>query len=72
MSMGRVLIIVGIVIVLIGVLYTYFPQALSWFGNLPGDIKVEKPNTRIYFPITSMIVISVLLNLALRMFRYLN
>ena len=70
--MGRVLIIVGIIIVLIGIVYSYVPQALTWFGNLPGDIKVEKPNSRFYFPITSMIVVSILLNVALRVFRYFN
>lgn len=70
--MGRVIILVGIVIVLVGIVYTYVPQALTWFGNLPGDIKVEKPNSRFYFPITSMIVVSILLNVALRVFRYFN
>jgi hypothetical protein len=38
---------------------------LSWFGRLPGDIKIERENVRIYFPIVTMIVVSALLSLLL-------
>lgn len=61
--MGKTLIIVGLVVVLIGVILTWAPGALSWFGRLPGDIRVERGNTRFYFPITSMILVSVILTL---------
>lgn len=36
---------------------------LSWFGRLPGDIRIERDNVRFYFPIVTMIVISVALSL---------
>jgi uncharacterized protein HemY len=36
--------------------------ALSWLGNLPGDIRITTENARIYIPITSMLLVSVVLN----------
>lgn len=36
---------------------------LSWFGRLPGDIRIERDNVRFYFPIVTMVVISVALSL---------
>jgi hypothetical protein len=45
--------------------------ALSWLGNLPGDIHISSGNTRIYSPITSMLLVSVALNVFLWLFRAL-
>lgn len=45
---GILIIAVGVVLVLIGIL-AYF-GGLGWFGNLPGDINIERGNTRIYIP----------------------
>lgn len=42
--------------------------ALSWLGNLPGDIRIDSGNTRIFIPITSMVLVSVALNLLLGLF----
>jgi hypothetical protein len=42
--------------------------ALSWLGNLPGDIRISSGNTRIYIPITSMVLVSVALNVLLWLF----
>ncbi len=61
MSMGNMLIWIGIALVVIGVLYKL--GLLNWFGNLPGDIKYEGEHTKVYFPVVTMIVISVLLSL---------
>ena len=41
--------------------------ALRWFGRLPGDIRIESENTRVFIPITSMIVVSVVLTLAVNL-----
>lgn len=60
-SFGTWLIIGGIVLVLLGVLAN--SGWLSWFGRLPGDIRIERDNVRFYFPIVTMIVISVALSL---------
>ena len=59
--MPRLLITLGLIIALVGVVWLVFPRALSWFGNLPGDINIQRENTRVFMPITSMIVVSILL-----------
>ena len=58
---GTLIIVIGVVVVLIGIV-AYF-GGLAWFGNLPGDINIERGNTRIYIPLVSMLLISVLLSL---------
>lgn len=67
--MGKLLIIIGGCIFLIGLVVTFLPNAFSWFGNLPGDIKYQSENTSVFIPITSVIVLSVVLNLVLLLFR---
>lgn len=63
MSIGNWLIGAGVTLVIIGVLYKL--GLLNWFGNLPGDIKYESKNTKFYFPIVTMIIISIVLSLVL-------
>jgi len=67
--MGGWLIIAGIILIMIGLLLHYAPGALSWFGRLPGDIRIETERTRVYIPITSMILVSLVLSLLIRLFR---
>ncbi len=67
--MARWLIIGGIILIVIGLLLNYTPGALSWFGRLPGDIRIETERTRVYIPITSMILISLVFSLLIRLFR---
>ena len=45
---------------------------LSWFGRLPGDIRIERPHTRIYIPLTSMLLVSVALSLIAAVLRRLK
>jgi len=66
-SIGPALIAIGVVLVVVGLLA--WGGMLSWFGRLPGDIRIERPNTRIYVPITSMLIVSVLLSLAATLIR---
>ena len=54
---GLLLIAAGVALVVVGLLA--WAGALSWFGRLPGDIRIERTNARFYAPITSMILISV-------------
>lgn len=70
--MGKWLIITGVTLVVIGLLWNYVPGMFKWFGNLPGDIRVENENSRFFFPLTSLIVISVVLTLLVNIFRYLK
>lgn len=68
-SLGTIVIIVGLGAVLVGVLI--LTGALSWFGRLPGDIRIENEGNRIYIPITSMLLISAALTLIVNLFRRL-
>jgi drug/metabolite transporter (DMT)-like permease len=61
------LIVAGVLLVLVGALV--WAGALSWFGRLPGDVRIERTNTRVYFPIASMLLLSVLLTLVLAIVR---
>jgi hypothetical protein len=61
--MQRILIVVGVLLVVLGLLWPWL-QRLG-LGHLPGDILIERENFRFYFPVTTMIVISVLLSLLL-------
>jgi uncharacterized membrane protein len=60
---GKTIILIGLGVVLLGVIVYFFGDKLSWFGKLPGDIRIEKENSKFYFPVTSMVLVSVLLNL---------
>lgn len=62
-GVGGVLVVVGLLLVVAGVAWN--AGWLSWLGRLPGDIRVEGEHTRFYFPITTSIVLSVLLSAVL-------
>ena len=66
---GKYLIIIGLLVVLVGVAVYFLSDKLQWLGRLPGDIRVEKENFRFYFPITTMLLLSGLLNLLIWLFR---
>lgn len=53
--------LIGAGIVVIGALVRFVPGLFGWFGNLPGDINIEGENSKVFIPITSMIVVSVIL-----------
>ena len=63
---GKWIIVAGILIVLLGVVVYFFHDKLHWIGRLPGDVRIEKENFRFYFPLTTMLLISVLLNIIIR------
>jgi H+/Cl- antiporter ClcA len=67
--LGKYIVIAGVIIVVIGLLIWFAGDKFNWFGNLPGDIKVEKKNMRVYAPITTMLLLSVFLSLLLWLFR---
>ena len=65
-SFGSWLILIGIVLLVVGILAN--SGMLSWFGRLPGDIRIERENVRFYFPVVTMIVISLVLSLIVYFF----
>ncbi len=60
-SAGPVIVLAGVALVLVGLVV--WSGALGWFGRLPGDIRIERDSMRIYLPLASMLVISVVLSL---------
>ena len=68
-DVGKYIALIGGLIVFIGVIIYFFHDKLHWIGRLPGDIRVEKENFRFYFPITTMIILSILVTLPIRLFR---
>ena len=67
--MARWLILAGLVLVIVGLVLHYSPGVFSWFGRLPGDIRIESERGKFFFPITSMVIISVVLTLLFNLFR---
>lgn len=66
---GKILVLIGVVIIIVGLVIWLGGDKLSWFGHLPGDIRVEKQNFRFCFPITSMILLSIGLSLVIWIIR---
>lgn len=66
---GRLIILIGILLLVAGVIIYFFHDHLQWIGKLPGDIRVEKDNFKFYFPIATMILVSIILSLVLWLVR---
>jgi hypothetical protein len=67
--MSRILIFAGLTLVALGAILHFAPWLLNWFGKLPGDIRIESGRTRVFIPITSMIVVSIVLSVLISIFR---
>jgi hypothetical protein len=66
-STGLFVILIGVAVVVVGALI--YAGALSWFGRLPGDIRHEGESARVYVPVTSMLLVSVVLSVAAYLLR---
>ena len=64
---GKFLIVVGIALVLVG-LVVFFRVQIPWVGRLPGDIWVKKESFSFYFPITTCILVSIVLTFVFYIF----
>ncbi|MGE0566883.1 MAG: DUF2905 domain-containing protein [Bacteroidia bacterium] len=53
---------IGLVFIIAGILYYFFHDKLNWLGKLPGDFRYESGNTKIYFPLVTMLIISLVIN----------
>jgi hypothetical protein len=62
-SLGWTLVIAGLAIAAVGLFFVFGPS-IPWVGRLPGDIRIEGEHTRFYFPITTCILLSVVLSVA--------
>ncbi|HTQ29176.1 MAG TPA: DUF2905 domain-containing protein [Puia sp.] len=66
---GKLLMWIGGLIFLAGLLVYFFHNRLHWIGHLPGDIRIERENSRFYFPVTTLILFSLLISVILRIIR---
>lgn len=66
---GPVIAVVGLILVLIGILA--WSGGFSWFGRLPGDIRIDRGNVRVYIPLVSMLLVSTVLSVLLSLLRSL-
>lgn len=67
-GLGRLLVVTGLVIVAVGLLLLVAGH-VPWLGRLPGDIRIERGNWRFFFPLTTSLLISVILTILLNLFR---
>jgi magnesium-transporting ATPase (P-type) len=70
-QLGKILIAIGIILVIMGLIIWLAGNKMHWIGNLPGDIRIEKENLRFYFPITTMIILSVIFTLIIWIYKKL-
>ena len=66
-SLARILIIAGLTFLALGVLLYAIPS-IPLLGRLPGDIRIERPGVRIYLPITTCLMVSLVLSAVLWLF----
>jgi H+/Cl- antiporter ClcA len=62
-QLGKWLVGLGLVLVVIGFCLWLAADKLSWLGRLPGDLRIERPGVRFYAPLTTMLLLSVVLSL---------
>lgn len=67
-NMGRWFLLAGLFFVAVGLILSFAPGVFSWFGRLPGDIRLEDERGSLFIPITSMIVVSLILTLIVNLF----
>ncbi len=68
---GKWIMLAGAVLLVAGVIIYFFHDKLHFIGRLPGDIRIEKENFRFYFPFTTMILLSVLVNMLIKIIKRL-
>jgi len=64
---GLLVILVGVAVIVVGLLI--YAGALSWFGRLPGDLNFGGERTRVLIPLTSMLIVSLILSLVMWLLR---
>lgn len=67
--MARWVMIAGAVLLVVGAVLHYAPWAVSWFGKLPGDIRIESERGVVFIPITSMVIISIVLTVVINLLK---
>lgn len=71
-QVGKYLVVIGAVILVVGIIIYFFGGSLKWVGHLPGDIRIERENFKFYFPLTTLLLINLLIFLIIRIWKWLN
>ena len=66
--MGKLLIIIGLIVLVAGLVLQFAPGLFGWFGHLPGDIRKEGEHGTVFIPITSMIIVSIIVSIIINLF----
>ena len=66
---GKYILVIGLIIVFIGVIIYFFHDYFKWIGKLPGDFRIEKENFRFYFPLATMIILSLVITILINIFK---
>lgn len=66
-EVGKWLMAGGMLLIVLGAAIYFFHDKLNWIGRLPGDIRIERENFRFYFPFTTMVIVSIVLSLLIRL-----
>lgn len=64
-NVGKVIVGLGLILIIVGLALWLLGDKLGWFGNLPGDIRIVRPGFSCFFPLTSMIIVSIVLSVLL-------
>jgi H+/Cl- antiporter ClcA len=64
-NLGKILVSLGALLIVVGLILWLAADKLSWFGRLPGDIRIERPGFQLYAPLMTSVLLSVGLSLAL-------
>lgn len=67
--MARWLISAGLILVVLGTILHLAPWLLNWFGRLPGDIRIDGERGKVFIPLTSMALLSLILTVLINLFR---
>jgi len=70
-TIGKYIMIIGILLIITGAIVYFSGGKMRWFGNLPGDIRIIRDNFRLFIPITTAVLISLLLTLIINLIRRL-
>ena len=68
--MAKIFIAIGILFLIIGLIYLFFPNAFSWFGRMPGDVnyRSEGGGFSFHFPIVTMMIVSIMRPMIVKLF----
>ena len=69
---GKLLIAAGVLLLIVGLVWYFFADKLRWIGHLPGDINIKRENFSFYFPITTLILLNLVVFILVRVWNWIS